>query len=279
MSNLIGESVKTAYGPGTVISVNSTTEMYEIQLDYGRAYIKFENLAPTPVGQDVLIWHLPHGFKISQVWNLLGKKYPVNTQRTRIVSIKVPTEEEADELCRRFNNTKFGGSYVGLRFDEPRNKKRARKKKTNRRPLRLVMSPAGYGRIMERKKQFNFVKTQDGGVKIFKRDQCQEIYYASTQNDQAGYVKTLHPNGLAELQTELGTVTISYKELTPVTTVSSMYGSGEVKNVRRAKHLKTGEIAEVALDFGTLYADPESLKAVMSKKETEANLDVKETGI
>jgi len=278
MSNLIGEKVKTVYGPGTVVSVNSTTEMYEIQLDFGTAYIKFDNLNPTPVGQDVLIWHLPHGFKISQVWNVLGKKYPVNTQRTRIVSIKVPTEEEAEELCRRFNNTKFGGSYVGLRFDEPRNKKRAKRKKTNRRPLRLVMSPVGYGRIMERKKQFNFVKTAKGGVQIFKRDQCQEIYFASTENDQAGYVKTLHTNGLAEVQTEIGTVTIPYTELTPITTVSTPYGFGEVKNVRKAKHVKTGEIAEIRLDFGLLYADPGLLKAVQ-KKKPEVNLDEKETGI
>jgi len=176
----VGKIVKTAYGDGEVISLNPTNKMYEVKLKFGIAYMKREQFEIS-TGQDVLIWHLPLNYKVGRIWTLLGKKYPVNVQRNRMVSITVETEEKALELCKRFNNTKMDGDYVGFRFDEPgrrrRDNKKKRKGKEGRRkrgprPLRLVLTPDGFGRTIETKKRYIYVSTPDG-VKLLKKVDCQ----------------------------------------------------------------------------------------------------------
>lgn len=248
--------------------------MYEIQLDFGTAYIKFDNLNPTPVGQDVLIWHLPLNYKIKRIWNLLGRKYTVNVQRNRMVSISVESEAEADELCKRFNNTKMDGDYVGFRFDEPgrrrKDNQRKRKEKGRRkrapRPLRLLLTPSGFGRQLETKKRYCYVSTPDG-VKLLKKLDCQEVHFVQTKNgDTKGFVQKLHHNGHVDVQTDSGAITVPFTDLDPIQTVETAYGHGEVKRIGRK------EMLQVQLDFGTLYSLSCNLSPVaadMKASETE----------
>jgi len=269
----VEKQVKTAYGVGEVIGFNDSNKMYEVQLKFGIAYMKRAQFVIS-AGQDVLIWHLPLNYKIKRIWNLLGKKYTVNVQRNRMVSISVESEAEAEELCKRFNNTKMDGDYVGFRFDEPgrrrKDNQRKRKEKGRRkrapRPLRLLLTPSGFGRQLETKKRYCYVSTPDG-VKLLKKLDCQEVHFVQTKNgDTKGFVQKLHHNGHVDVQTDSGAITVPFTDLDPIQTVETAYGHGEVKRIGRK------EMLQVQLDFGTLYSLPCNLSPVaadMKASETE----------
>lgn len=262
----VGKLCKTQYGEGEVMGLDEANQMYEIKLPFGTAYMKREQFEIS-CGQDVLIWHLPVNYKIARIWSLLGKKYPVNAQRKRMVSIAVESAEEAKELCDQFNNTKMGGNFVGFRFDEPRKRKERKKGRRKRvpRPLRLLLTPDGFGRTLETKRNYNVVSTS-GGVKLFKRMDCQEVHFVQTNDGlQYGFVKNLNENGLVDLETNLGSVIVSFKELNALTKVETPYGNGEVLKLGR------GEMLQIKLDFGTLYSQPCHVKAIPQ--------EIKETGI
>jgi len=263
----VGKLCKTQYGEGEVISHDELNQMYEVKLAFGTAYMK-RNQFEISCGQDVLIWHLPVNYKIGRIWSLLGKKFPVNAQRKRMVSIAVDSTEEAEELCQRYNNTKMGGNYVGFRFDEPRKRKNKREKGRRKRvprPLRLVLTPDGFGRTLETKRNYNYVSTP-AGVKLFKRIDCQEIHFVQTNDGkQFGFVKKLNENGLVDLDTNLGSMIVPFKDLNPLTTVKTPYGDGEVIKLGR------GAMLQVQLDFGTLYSQPDQVTAIPQ--------ELKETGI
>merc|ERR1719499_763133 len=78
--------------------------------------------------QYVLVYQIPRGFDQDEVFEFLGKKYPIVRQGNTFLSLGVP-KEEAVELLRAKNSTLFNGAVVGLIFDKPPQPKSERKKK------------------------------------------------------------------------------------------------------------------------------------------------------
>lgn len=75
--------------------------------------------APT---QLLRVWNLPPNYDTKDVFTFLGSTYDIHKERQKFLILTVP-KSEAENLVKTKNSTIFQNQFIGLRFEDPAQRK------------------------------------------------------------------------------------------------------------------------------------------------------------